>query len=732
MERPDPDEILARINAEDTHRGKLKIFFGAAAGVGKTYTMLETARLRKQEGIDIVVGYADTHKRAETEALLEGLEILTPKIIEYKNVKLREFDIDSALQRNPSLILVDELAHTNAPGSRHLKRWQDIEELLDKGIDVYTTLNVQHCESVNDVVAQVTGVTVRETVPDTFVEKADELELVDLPTEDLLKRLKEGKVYLGEQADRAAQNFFQPGNLIALRQLALRYTERNVDAKLILFKQIHSISKVWNIRDRFLVCVSPSPNAINLIRAGKRIASDLGGEWIVAYVETPSPLHQEDKNRIYEMMRFAEELGAQVVTLSGQDIAETLISYARSKNITKIIVGKPVESRWHELIFGSIIDKLARKCGEIDLYILSGDTQEQPVKPKLIVPKKFSWKDFFWTLVIVAFCTIIDKILFSYLDIVNSIVNLIMVYLLGITWVAFWYGRRMSIIASFISVLTFDFFFVPPYFSMAVSDIQYIMTFLILLIVGTIIGHLTGQLRRQIVAMRLREDRTQVLYAMSRDLSKSSYSNELFKVALKHIQEFFRCQAVIFTPDIYGQLSVSFGDTKELDLTSSEQAVAQWVYEHKKSAGKGTDTLPGSKGIYLPFTGLEKTVGAIGIFTNDDKLFVDPDQFHLLEMLISQIALAVERAQLAVIAFDARSKMQNEYIKNMLLTTFSSELSIPLTAISKTALELLKPENINDKSKHIALVQEMHREVEHLNNLILELPNIIDFDSSSI
>ena len=291
---------------------------------------------------------------------------------------------------------------------------------------------------------------------------------------------------------------------------------------------------------------------------------------------------------------------------------------------------------------------------------------------------------------------------------------------------------QMSIIASFISVLTFDFFFVPPYFSMTVSDIQYIITFLIMLIVGFTISQLTGQLRRQIVAIRLREDRTQVLYAISRDLSKSSSPDELFKIALKHIQEFFKCKAVIFTPDIYGQLSVSFGDTQELDLTSSEQAVAQWVYEHKKSAGKGTDTLPGSKGIYLSFTGLEKTVGVIGIFTNDDKLFVDPDQFHLLEMLISQIALAVERAQLAAIAFDARSKIQNEYIKNLLLTTFSSDLSRPLTAISKTASELLKPENINDKSKHIALIQEMRQEVEHLNNLILELPNIIDFDSGSI
>ena len=297
--RSNPDEILARVKAEDTRRGKLKIFFGAVAGVGKTYSMLEAAKHRKKEGIDVVVGYVETHKRAETDALLEGLEILPPKVIPYKNVDLREFDVDAALKRNPGLILVDELAHTNAPGSRHTKRWHDIEELLDKGINVYTTLNVQHCESANDIVSQVTGITVHETVPDTFIEKADEMELVDLPSEELLKRLKDGKVYLGEQAERAAQHFFQPGNLIALRQLALRYTERNVDSQLMSYKKAHSVSKVWNVRDRFLVCISPSPTAMRLIRAGKRIASDLGEEWIVAYVETLAELRPEEIGRAH-------------------------------------------------------------------------------------------------------------------------------------------------------------------------------------------------------------------------------------------------------------------------------------------------------------------------------------------------------------------------------------------------------------------------------------------------
>lgn len=379
-EKSDIEQILANAKAQESHRGKLKIFFGAAAGVGKTYAMLESARLQKKEGIDVIIGWVETHKRVETEALLEGLQILPPKIIKYKNIELSEFDIDAALNKKPTLILVDELAHTNAPGSRHPKRWQDVEELLDKGIDVYTTLNVQHCESATDVVAQVTGIIVRETVPDTLVEKADEIELVDLPTETLLKRLKEGKVYLGEMAKHAEQNFFQPGNLIALRQLALRYTAHNVDDKLLSYKQTHATFKILGARDKFLVCISESPNAVRLIHAGKRIASDLGVKWSVAHVETSLQLAKKDRTRLSEMMRIAEKLGAEIVTLSGQDIAETLISYARSNNITKIIVGKPEKPKLYEFIFGSVIDKLAHKCKEIDLYLLSGESQEEPVK----------------------------------------------------------------------------------------------------------------------------------------------------------------------------------------------------------------------------------------------------------------------------------------------------------------------------------------------------------------
>jgi two-component system, OmpR family, sensor histidine kinase KdpD len=726
MERPDPDVVLAKVNAEDSRRGKLKIFFGAVAGVGKTYTMLEAARAHKKEGIDIVVGYVETHQRAETEALLEGLEILPPRAVAYKNVNLRDFDIDGAIKRSPKLILVDELAHTNAPGSRHPKRWQDVEELLTQGIDVYTTLNVQHCESANDIVAQVTGIRVRETVPDTFIEQANEIELVDLPSEELLKRLKEGKVYLGEQAERAAKHFFQPGNLIALRQLALRFTERNVDNQLMSYKKAHAVSTVWNVRDRFLVCISPSPSAMRLIRAGKRIASDLGVDWIVAYVEPAAGLRPEDKNRITEMLRFAEKLGARVTTLTGtgQDIAETLIAYARSQNVTKIIMGKPGKPRLRDLIFGSIFDRLARKCGEIDLYLLSGDVQDQPVKFRQLVLPAFSWRNLGWSLGIVMLCTIVDWGLFL-LHI--SLVNLIMIYLLGVTWVAFRYGRRISMIVSFLSVLLFDFVFVPPYFTFAVADVEYVLTFIVMLGVGFTIAQLTGKLRRQTVAMMLREERTKTLYALSRDLSKSSYPDELFKITLKHIEDFFKCEAVICAPDKTKKLVVQFWGSGHLGLNPNELAVAQWVYEHKKPAGKNTDTLPGSSGMYLPFLGAEKTVGVLGVFPVDEKQFVDPEQLHMLEMFVSQTALAVEGAQLAATALDAVTKVENERLRNLLLTTFSSGLSAPLTVISRTAAQLLKPENFNNESTRARLIAQMRQETERLNTLIAELPQIIEF-----
>lgn len=728
-EKTDIEQILARVKSEEPSRGKLKIFFGAMAGVGKTYTMLEAARVRKKEGIDVVIGYVETHKRAETDALLEGLEILPVKKVSYKNIEIREFDIDLALKRHPSLIIVDELAHSNAPDSRHVKRWQDVEELLDAGIDVYTTMNVQHLESANDVVAQVTGVTVRETVPDTFVEKADDLELVDLPPEDLLQRLKEGKVYLGDQAERAMQSFFQIGNLIALRQLALQYTSKIVDAKMRSYKQAYSVSKVWDVRDRFLVSISPSPRAVRLIRAGKRIASSLGVDWIVAHVEVPSQVYnRKARAGIAEMMRLAEQLGAQTVTLSGSDVADTLISYSRSLNITKIIVGKPERAGWEEMIFGSVINGLARKCGEIDLYLISGEAHDQPFKFELRPQRPFSWRGLLATFITVALCAAVCKLLSKYLD----PENVVMIFLLGVTWIAYAFGLRASLLAAILSVLTFDYFFVPPFFTFAVADVQKdIITFMVMLALGVIISTLTGRLRQQAIAMRSREDKTQALYRLSRDLSRTSKPDELLEVGAFHVQKFFKCATAVFSYDKKEKLVLRFDNSKGLATIENEQAVAQWVYAHNKIAGKDTDTLPGSRGIYLPLTGAEKTVGVIGLFPRGEKLFADPEQLHMLEMFVNQTALAVEGAKLAEAAVKAQSDIENERLRNMLLSTFSFDLPAPLEAISRAAADLLRPEITHDKPRRDELIQKIRTETERLNNLSAEMTKIIKSEKSA-
>jgi two-component system sensor histidine kinase KdpD len=721
-EKSDIDQILARVKAEESKRGKLKIFFGAVAGVGKTYAMLEAARLRKKEGMDVVVGYVETHKRAETEVLLEGLEILPAQKIMHRGIELREFDLDAALKRKPSLVLVDELAHTNAPGVRHAKRWQDIEELLNHDITVYTTLNVQHCESVHDIVAQITGVVVKEIVPDSFLEMADEIELVDLPSEELLKRLKEGKVYLGHQAERAAMNFFRPGNLIALRQLALRYTARSVDAKMRAYREMYSISKVWKASDRFLLCISGDPSAIRLIRSAKRIASETGADWIVAYVEAPPsltrrPYHQ---NQVDALIRSAEKLGAETIVLSGQRISETLLAYARSKNIGKIIVGKPKRSWLSELITGSVVNELARQSGEIDIYILSGEVEEKMPKPIIVSQRPLSWKGVLSSVMIIFLCTMVNSLLFR----VVELSNLIMVYLLGVICVAFFFGKRIAFFLSLLSVLCFDYFFVPPYFTFAVADVQYVITFIVMLITGLVVSTLADRLRTQTISARLREEHNQILYALNKELSKTSDSDELIKIAVKHLEEFSKCPVAIFGLDQKKSVIVQARGRLAFPIGVNEEGVIQWVYEHGKMAGRGTDTLPGSKGIYLPLVGTEKTVGIFGVLPGDSQLLSDPRKMHFLEMMVTQTALAIEGAQLAAAMIRAEYAIENERIRNLLLTTFSYDVPQKLNTVSGIVSQLLDDDKIGQEEKK-RLAEQTRYEAEQLNMLAAELHRIL-------
>ena len=598
-ERPSPEAMLKRVREEEARagRGKLKIFFGASPGVGKTYAMLEDARAKRRAGVDVVVGVVETHGRAETTALVEGLEVLPRQSLEYRGVTLQEFDLDAALARHPTLILVDELAHTNAPGSRHTRRWQDVDELLAAGINVYTTLNVQHLESLNDVVAQITGVQVRETVPDSMLDQADEVELADLSAEDLLKRLQEGKVYVPDQAARAIQEFFRKGNLIALRELALRRTAQRVDAQMRGYMQEHGIHETWAAGERLLVCIGPNPAGARLVRAGKRMATSLKCEWVVLYIEAPGQrISATDRDQLVENLQLAQELGAQTVTLSGLNPAEEVLAYARAHNATKIVVGKPTHPRWRDKVFGSMLDQLVRGSGDVDVYVITGDVEGERVRHLPLTGRPAPAAEYARAALAPALCALVGFAVFPYL----SLTDVAMVFLLGVALVASRYGRGPTIFASFLSIALFDFCFVPPRFTFAVSDVGYVLTFGVMLAIALIMSNLTLRIRAQAETARERERRTAALYGMSRELAAIRDQREIVATAAHHVRDTFGAPAQILLPDEARRLHVPAGTPPAYPIDEKEQSVATWVFEHGRIAGAGTDTLPAAQGLYLP------------------------------------------------------------------------------------------------------------------------------------
>ncbi len=728
--RPDPDELLARVQEAETRqaRGKLKIFFGAAAGVGKTYAMLEAAREQRAQGMDVVAGWVDTHGRAETEALLGDLEILPRRPIEYHGTTLPEFDLDAALARRPALTLVDELAHTNAPGSRHAKRWQDVLELLDAGINVYTAMNVQHVESLNDVVAKITGVVVRETVPDSIFEHTDEVELIDLPPDDLLHRLRDGKIYIPDQAREAAHNFFRKGNLIALRELALRVTAQHVDAEMRHYMRDHAIHQTWPVRERLLVCIGPSPSSIRLVRAAKRMAEGLEAEWIVAYVETPAQtrLTQDARDRVAQTMRLAEQLGAETHTLTGARMSDEILAFARARNVSKIVVGKPERPLWKRIAMGSIVDTLVQGSGEIDVYVISGDRGDpRPLPPR---PRRqgTDWAPYGYGLAAVAISTAIAWAMFPYF----ALSNLIMVYLLGVIIVATRHGRGPSLLASVLSVAAFDFFFVPPYFTFAVSDSQYLVTFAVMLVVALVISSLAVRIRAQAESARERERRMAALYAMSRELAGARGVRELREVAVRHIAEVFRTQVVMLLPQPDGRLAPD--DAAEFPMDASELAVGQWVHEHGQVAGQGTDTLPGASALYLPLTGSRGSVGVLGLRPQDPRPLQAPEQLHQLEAFASQTALAIERARLAEDGERAQVRAETERLRNSLLSSVSHDLRTPLASITGAASTLLEDEARLDARTRRDLLETLHEEADRLNRLVQNLLEMTRLESGAL
>ena len=741
-QRPNPDELLARVQAEEARqaRGQLKIFFGATAGVGKTYAMLKAAHERRAEGVDVVVGWVDTHGRAETAALLEGLEALPRRPVTYHGTTLNEFDLDAALTRRPTLILVDELAHTNAPGSRHAKRWQDVAELLDAGIEVYTTVNVQHLESLNDVVAQITGVTVRETVPDALLEQADEVELIDLPPDDLLQRLREGKVYVPPQAEQAMRHFFRKGNLIALRELALRRTAERVDAQMQVYRRDHAIAETWPTTERILVCVSPSPMAARLVRAARRMAARLQAEWLVVYVETPAHLRlpEVDRNRVVQTLRLAEQLGAETVTLSGKSVSEEILTYARTRNVSKIVVGKPKGRHWREVVFGSVVDALVWHSDEIDVYVLSGEQDApRPLAPPILAPPVNNWSDYGWGVAIIALCTALAWYIFPYF----AEANLIMVYLLGVVVVAIRCGRLPAIMASVLSVAAFDFFFVTPYLTFTVSDAQYLVTFAVMLVVALVISTLTARLRQQVDAARQRERRTAILYAMTRELASARGQDNLLLAATRHISEVFESAVAFLLPDASGVLqawnaAIAGGDSstagqQRLALDDKERGVAQWAYDHQQMAGLGTATLPSAQALYVPLSAARGIVGILGVRPAEPRRLLAPEQVLLLETFASQTALALERAILTEETQRAQVQIETERLRSSLLSSVSHDLRTPLAAITGAASSMLEGGATLDVSTHRELLQTIYEEADRLNRLVGNLLEMTRLESGA-
>jgi two-component system sensor histidine kinase KdpD len=730
--RPDPDALLKRVQAEEARQaeGKLKVFFGANPGVGKTYAMLEAAHEQRRDGADVVIGVVETHGRVETDALVNGLEIVPRRAVEYRGTTLQEFDLDAALARRPAIILIDELAHTNAPGLRHAKRWQDVQELLKAGITVYTTVNVQHLESLNDVVAQITGVRVRETVPDSLLERADDVELIDLPPDDLLQRLKDGKVYVPEQIQHAIQHFFAKGNLIALRELALRRTAERVDQQMEVYRRDHAVVRTWPAAETIMVCVNMKPRGPRLVRAARQMASNLHAKWIAVYVQVPRHLRlpQHDRDRLAQTLRLAEQLGAETVTLSGENVAQELLNYARSRNTTKIIVGKPVRSRWKEWVFGSVVSELVHQSGEIDIYVITGEAGEGQPLVRRSLRRTSDLSGYAWAAAAVAAATAVAWLMFP----TFAAANLIMMYLIAVIAVAIRCGRGPSVLASLLSVAAFDFFFVPPYFTFAVSDAQYLLTFGVMLIVALVISNLAVRIRTQAELARYRERRTGVLYAMSRDLATHRGTGLLTQLAVKHLRDVFDAQVAIFLADPDRHVQLQRGELLFFELDPKEAGVAQWVYDHGERAGLGTDTLPGASALYLPLVGAAGPIGVVAVRPKDANLLLDPEQLHLLESLVNQTALALERTRLSDEAQQAHVRVETERMRNAILSSVSHDLRTPLATITGAAGSLLNNQGELDAAARTELSQSIYREADRLDRLLKNLLDMMRLEAGAV
>jgi two-component system, OmpR family, sensor histidine kinase KdpD len=738
--RPDPDELLATVNAEAARaaRGKLKIFFGGSAGVGKTYSMLEAARGVRASGADLVVGYVEPHGRIETERLLDGLEQLPMLPVRYRGIVRREFDLDAALRRRPAILIVDELAHSNViegdPPPRHAKRWQDIEELLDGGINVWTTVNVQHLESLNDLVAQITGIRQRETVPDRIFEEADEVELIDLPPDDLLERLQAGKIYVPAEIGTAAERFFRKSNLIALREISLRRMADRVDASAQAAVGADRASRAWMARDRVLVAIGPDDQAEQLVRAGKRLADALDAEWSVVYVETPELLRmsQAQRNRRIDLLRLAETLGAEAVTLDGPSPAQTLIEYAKTRNATRVVIGSPKRRGWRRWLRPSTTVEIASQPRSFDVITIGTDKppaeqQRTPTLPVADAPA-IHWDRYAWALATTLICTLIAFAMTPAFE----LVNVAMVYILGATIAGLRFGRGPAVLSAIVNVAAFDFCFVPPRFTFSVMDAQYLVTFGVMLTVTLVIANLMASVRQQTRVAGARERRTSLLYAMSRELAATRGTATMARVAVRHVAEVFECQAVVLLPDAAGKLHYPTGEREIGSLQHADLSIAQWVVDHGRRAGLDSDTLPAAPALYLPLGTDQQRLGVLAVLPANRRRVLLPEQRHLLETFAGQIGLALERARLAEAAEIVRVQAESERLRNTLLASISHDLRTPLAVIAGAGSTLVKHGDALDSATRSQLAHSIEHKAREMSDLVSNVLDLMRFESGHL
>ncbi len=734
--RPSPEALLAAARREEGRVGKLRIFVGAAPGVGKTYEMLQQAHARKKDGYDVVVGIVETHGRRETEALLEGLEVVPRQRVEYKGQALAEMDLDAIIARRPQIVLVDELAHTNVEGSRHPKRYLDVEELMSAGIDVYTTVNIQHIESLNDVVAQITHVRVRETVPDAVFDRADAVELVDLTPDDLIQRLKEGKVYVPKQAERALEHFFSPANLTALRELALRRTAERVDEQLLSEMQAHAIQGPWAAGERILVCISEDLRSAGLVRYAKRLADRLHGPWVALYVEGRRSLQlaEEERDRIADTLRLAEALGGEALTLPSNDhrIAEDVIRYAQANNVTQIIIGKSARTRWFEIVHGSVVHDLVRRSGNISVHVIAGDAVAgQPIPKKSTRPAEsadgFDPRPYGAALAAVAVALAVAELIGAAIGPTNSD----LVFLTAVVAVAVRFGLWPSLLASVVSALAYNFFFLPPIYTFTIADPHNVTAFGFFTLVAVIVSSVAARGRTQTVATMERARTTESLYAFSRKLAGAGTLDDVLWATAYQTALMLKVRVVLLLPE-RGSIAVKAGYPPEDILDDADIAAAKWAWENNRVAGRGSDTLPGAKRLFLPMHTGRGAIGVMGIDSDKPGPLLTPDQRRLLDALADQGALAIERVRLVEEMDRVERNAETERLRSALLTSISHDLKTPLAAVLGSAGTL---RDLGDKlsaSEKTELLSTIIDESERLNRFIANLLDMTKLESGAI